>query len=94
MVGKMSMCDLCGEYSDCLHPISFVSEVSALIHKLDIDMDKLRELREWELRKHIEEWDGYYDSEGFPTYLSSISGCPYICHKCFEKYVRYIVWWG
>ena len=77
----MRECELCGEPSNCLHPVSFSG-------------DAPEELRQLVRRKGHEEWDGEYDSEGFPTYLSDISGCPHLCHECMIRNERWIVWFG
>ena len=73
-------CDVCGEYSDYLHPVSFISRISIIMHKTDENewYDELtwNKLRLLEMSKKA---DGDH---------------VYLCRDCFSKNKNYIVWWG
>lgn len=77
----MSECSICGEYSEDLHPVDF---------KADPDDPQTPE----EIKEFL----------GIGCYLDDLNAndaadefwenCAHLCHKCFAKYFRFIVWWG
>lgn len=74
----MSECDVCGEYSECLHPVEFKPPVPKEIEHL-VDWKGLDLFDDLDVATHEDErWETR----------------PYICHSCFAKYHRFISWWG
>jgi len=89
----MSECDICGEYSDCLHPVGFMSKFFAYRHEIEVDEDIHTKLLDLESSLAFERWNGETDPlTGQPDYHSGWS--VYICHDCFAKYRDYIQTWG
>ena len=74
----MSECDVCGKYSDCLHPVAFMNWFSKERLRMKIkDEDQLRRLKDIEERLRIEE-----------------DRRPYLCHDCFAVNNGFITWYG
>ena len=74
----MSECSLCGEYSECLHPVDF---------RWAEDLPE--ELEEYiGIGSYLDDTDASEAAEEFWEY------CARICHECFKKYYKWIVWWG
>jgi len=74
----LSECSLCGEYSECLHPVDF---------RWAEDLPK--ELEEYiGIGSYLDDTDASEAAEEFWEY------CARICHNCFKKYYKWIVWWG
>ena len=89
----MSECDKCGEYSDDLHPVGFMSRFFVYNHKIKVDEEIHNELLALERSLAMERWAGDTDPlTGEPDYHSSWS--VYMCHDCFNKYYDYIQTWG
>ena len=89
----MDTCDKCNEYSDCLHPVGFMSKSFAYRHKIEVDEDTHNELLALERSLAYDRWSGETDPlTGEPDYHSSWS--VYLCHDCMNKYRDYIQTWG
>ena len=89
----MDICDKCNEYSDCLHPVGFMSKFSSYRHKIKVDEETHDELLALERSLAFDRWSGETDPlTGEPDYHSSWS--VYLCHDCFNKYYPYIQTWG
>lgn len=77
----MSYCSLCGEYSECLHPVDFVA---------DRDDPECPEIIKpyLGLGRYLDDLDSSDAADDF------WNNCAHICHDCFKKYSNFIVWWG
>jgi hypothetical protein len=78
----MSECSICGEYDDCLHPVDFK-------YSEDMPKEVLTILRPYlGIGDYLDDLDAAEGEEDF------WENCAHICHKCFNKYFKWIVWWG
>ncbi len=76
----MSECSLCGEYSNCLHPVAFEHNPKK---------ETPKEIEEYiGLGSYLDDLDATEASEDFNE------NCAKICHGCFNKYFDWISWWG
>ena len=76
----MSECSLCGEYSDCLHPVDF---------GYDEDGKCPEEIEGYiGIGSYLDDTDASDASEEF------WENCARICHECFKRYWKWIRWWG
>jgi len=77
----MSECSICGEYSDCLHPVDFQANPN--------DPDCPEEIKPFlGIGTYLDDLDA---SEGEEDFWEN---CAHLCHKCFSKFSKWIVWWG
>jgi len=77
----MSECSLCGEYSEDLHPVDFKADRN--------DTKCPEEIKEYlGIGSYIDDLDASRAADEF------WENCARICHKCFNKYFKWIVWWG
>lgn len=76
----MSECSICGEYSDCLHPVDF--------HSVE-GKETPKEIEEFiGLGGYLDDTEA---SEGEDDFWEN---CARLCHACMEKYDAWIAWFG
>ena len=76
----MSECSLCGEYSDCLHPVDFHTNPKK---------ETPKEIEQYiGLGSFLDDMDASDADEEF------WDNCARICHDCFKKFADWISWWG
>jgi hypothetical protein len=77
----MSECSICGEYSDCLHPVNF--------HANPDDPKCPEEIKPFlGIGEYLDDLDASEADDDF------WDNCAHLCHKCFSKFKDWISWWG
>jgi hypothetical protein len=78
--GKREMCDFC-DNDECDHPVSFGGDLD--------DPEMPEEIKPYiGLGCYLDDLDASEAADDF------WENCAHVCHECFNKYIKWIDWWG